>query len=116
MTIMHVTYPGDTAMRFDRGYYVQHHLPLVMKCWGPLGLKSCAAFWPADAGVGTIAIAIAECRFRDEAAMRAALVSPETPRVMADVARFTDAIPVQSLEAPIPGLTCGSEQTVQQLR
>ncbi len=50
-------------------------------------------------GAGTIAIA--ECRFRDEAALRAALASPETPRVMADVGRFTDAQPKQSLAGPI---------------
>ena len=97
MTMMYVTYPGDAATRFDRDYYVQHHVPLVMECWGAFGLKSCAAFWPADTGAGTIAIA--ECRFQNEAALRAALASPETPRVMADVARFTDATPVQSLVA-----------------
>ena len=96
---MHVTYRGDPTARFDRDYYVRHHLPLVMECWGPLGLEGCAAFWPADAGTGTICIA--ECRFRDEAAMRAALTSPETPRVMADVARFTDVAPSQSLADPI---------------
>ncbi len=33
--------------------------------------------------------------------MRAALASPETPRVMADVARFTDAKPAQSVLTPI---------------
>ncbi len=99
MTTMYVTYSGDAATRFDRGYYVRHHLPLVMECWGKLGLESCEAFWPADTGAGTIAIA--ECRFRDEAAMRAALASPETPRVMADVVRFTDALPKQSLVDPV---------------
>ena len=99
MTTMYVTYPGDAVTRFDRDYYVRHHVPLVMECWGPLGLASCAAFWPADSGAGTIAIA--ECRFRDEASMRAALASPETPRVMADVARFTDARPAQSVAGPI---------------
>ena len=95
MTTLYVTYPGDAATRFDRDYYVRHHLPLVMACWGSLGLDSCAAFWPADADAGTVAIA--ECRFRDEAALRAALASPETPRVMADVARFTDSEPIQSV-------------------
>ena len=99
MTTMYVTYPGDATTRFDRDYYVQHHLPLVMECWGPLGLESCAAFWPANTGPGTIAIC--ECRFRDEAAMRGALASPVTPRVMADVARFTEAQPAQSLAGPI---------------
>ncbi len=99
MTTMYVTYPGDAGTRFDRDYYVRHHLPLVMQCWGPLGLESCIAFWPAGNDAGTIAIA--ECRFRDETAMRAALASPETPRVMADVPRFTDAKPAQSLAGPV---------------
>lgn len=99
MTTMYVTYPGDAGTRFDRDYYVRHHVPLVMACWGPLGLVSCAAFWPAGDGAGTIAIA--ECRFRDEAAMRVALASPETPRVMEDVAHFTDAQPAQSVAGSI---------------
>ena len=99
MTTMYVTYPGDAGTRFDRDYYVRHHVPLVMRCWGPLGLQSCTAFWPADAGAGTIAIA--ECRFRDEASMHSALASPETPRVMADIAHFTDATPAQSIADPV---------------
>ena len=99
MKIMYVTYPGDADTHFDRDYYVRHHLPLVMECWGPFGLESCTAFWPAGDGAGTIAIA--ECRFRDETAMRAALASSETPHVMADVARFTDAEPAQTLAGPV---------------
>ncbi len=99
MTTMYVTYLGDAATRFDRDYYIQHHLPLVMECWGPLGLEGCAAFWPAVIGAGTICIC--ECRFRDEAAMRAALASPTTPRVMVDIVHFTDATPAQGLVGPI---------------
>ena len=99
MITMYVTYPGDAATRFDRNYYLRHHLPLVMECWGPLGLESCAAFWPADDGAGTIAIA--QCHFRDAVSMRAALAAPATPRVMADVAHFTDAKPAQSIATPL---------------
>lgn len=99
MTTLYVTYPGDADTHFDRAYYLAHHVPLVMASWGPLGLQSCAAFWPADDGAGTIAIA--ECKFRDEAAMRAALASPETPKVMADIAHFTDAKPAQSVASPV---------------
>ncbi len=99
MITMYVTYDGDAATPFDREYYVQHHLPLVMECWGPLGLESCAAFWPAVVSEGTICIC--ECRFRDDAAMRTALASPATPRVMADVVRFTDVRPSQNLAGPI---------------
>ena len=105
MTTVFVTYGGGAETRFDRDYYVRHHLPLVMACWGPLGLESCAAFWPADTETGGTAggdtICIAECRFRDEAALRAALASPGTARVMADVPRFTDATPARSLAGPI---------------
>ncbi len=99
MITMYVTYPGGPNTRFERDYYLRNHLPLVMACWGPLGLRSCSAFWPAEEDSETVAIC--ECRFDDEASMRAALASPETPRVMADVARFTDARPAQSLAGPI---------------
>ena len=99
MTTMYVTYPGDTGTRFDRDYYVFTHLPLVLQCWGQYGLLSCAAFFPSGDGAGTIAIA--ECKFRDEAALRAALAAPDTPRVMADVVRFTDATPNQSLAGSV---------------
>ncbi len=99
MTILYVTYPGDAATRFDRTYYTREHRPLVMAKWGPYGLGSCAAFWPDDADNGTIAIC--ECRFRDEVAMQAALASPETPEVMADVGRFTDAKQTQCLAGPL---------------
>ncbi len=94
MPTLFVTYPGDAGTRFDRDYYVASHLPMVMEAWGPCGLLSCAAFFPAGDGAGTVAVCI--CRFRDEAAVQAALGSPETPRVMADVTVFTDAKPAQS--------------------
>jgi hypothetical protein len=58
-----------------------------------------AAFFPAGSGAGTVAIA--ECRFRDEAALQAALGSPESARVMADIANFTDVEPSRSRAVPI---------------
>ena len=99
MTTIFVTYAGDPTTQFDRDYYMQHHLPLVQQAWGPYGMQSIAAFFPAGSGAGTIAVAI--CVFHDEAALQAALASPQTPAVMADVARFTDIKPVQSRAVPI---------------
>ena len=99
MTTLFVTYPGDARTRFDRAYYVRAHLPLVQEAWGPHGLETIAAFFPAGDGAGTIAVCV--CGFRDEAAIGAALGSPQTPRVMADVARFTDAKPTQSRAVPL---------------
>ncbi len=89
--IIYVTYQGTPQTRFDRDYYVAHHLPLVVRSWQRYGLESASAFFPAVAASGTIAIC--ECRFRDAAAMEAAFAAPETPTVMEDVARFTDVQP-----------------------
>lgn len=91
---VYVTYQGTPKTRFDRSYYVAHHLPLVMKAWQQYGLESVAAFFPAVEETGTIAIC--ECQFRDEAAVTAAFGSPETPDVMADVPRFTDVEPARA--------------------
>ncbi len=93
-TIIYVTYHGGPGTRFDRNYYVERHLPLVMKAWGPYGLESVAAFFPATQEAETIALC--ECRFRDASAVDAAFGSPETPAVMADVRRFTDVAPLQA--------------------
>ncbi len=99
MTRVFVTYPGDAGTRFDRDYYVRTHLPLVMQAWQPHGLQSVAAFFPAGDGGGTICIC--ECVFRDDAALDAALASPRTDAVMADVGNFTDATPAQLRAAPL---------------
>jgi len=99
MTVMYVTYCGDAEARFDRDYYVETHVPMVLAAWRQYGLLSCEAFFPADPQSKTIAIA--ECRFRDEASLLAALSAPETGRVMADVPRFTDMIPTQRLTHPV---------------
>lgn len=91
--IVYVIYRGTPDTRFDRDYYVSRHLPLVMDAWRQYGLQELAAFFPAVGQEGTIAIC--ECVFRDEAAVEAAFGSPQTPAVMADVARYTDAAPTR---------------------
>jgi len=99
MIIMYVTYAGDADTPFDRDHWINIHLPLVMECWGPHGLERIGGFFPQGDGSGLIAIA--PCTFRDEAAMNAALASPETERVMADVARVTRVSPQRSLAKPL---------------
>lgn len=101
MIFMYVTYEGDAHTRFDRDYYVARHIPIVMEAWQQYGLLSCDAFFPATADARTIVIA--QCRFSDEAALQAALASPETQAVMADVVRFTDVTPEQHVPAPYSG-------------
>ncbi len=99
MITMYVTYAGNADTPFDREYWINVHLPLVRECWGPFGLERLGGFFPQGDGGGLIAIA--PCAFRDEAAMEAALASPETARVMADVDRVTAVKPQRSLAMPL---------------
>ena len=98
MTTMYVTYTADYTAWFDRDYYVAHHIPLVMKIWQPMGLKSATAFFPSrSTGGGTQgSVAICECIFDSEAALHAALASPEAGTIMADVDKFTKIKPALS--------------------
>lgn len=99
MITMYVTYGGDADTAFDRAHWINVHLPLVKECWGPYGLESIGGFFPQGDGGGLIAVA--PCRFRDEAAMHAALASPATARVMADVENVTQVKPQRSLAQPL---------------
>ncbi len=96
---IYVTYRGSVSDRFDREVYVSQHLSLVMSLWEQYGLESARAFFPADDADGTLAIC--ECRFRDEAAVGAAFSSEEAPKVMADVALFTDLTPNRFRAIPL---------------
>jgi uncharacterized protein (TIGR02118 family) len=89
----YVYYQGTPDTHFDRDYYTHQHLPLCMEAWQQYGLLSIKAFYPALDQDGTIAIC--ESVFRDEAAAQTAFNSPETVKVMADVARYTDATPMR---------------------
>ena len=96
-TTLIVTCSGGTY--FDRDYYVDVHLPLALACWQRHGLESAAAFFPRDPDATDVSVGI--YRFRDEAALHAALASAETEVVMADVPRFTNAVVSRSIGIPL---------------
>lgn len=95
---MIVTCSGGTY--FDRDYYVDVHLALALACWRRHGLESAAAFFPRDVDA-TDVVSVGIYRFRDEAAMHAALASAETEAVMSDVPHFTDATVSRSVSIPL---------------
>jgi hypothetical protein len=92
-----VTCSGGTY--FDRNHYVDVHLPLALACWQRHGLESAAAFFPRDPDALDVSVGI--YRFRDAAALHAALASAETAAVMADVPRFTNASVSRSIGTPL---------------
>ncbi|MGF7156420.1 EthD family reductase [Novosphingobium gossypii] len=99
MITMLMSYAGDETTPFDRDHWINIHFPLVRECWGPCGLVSAAGFFPQGEGAGLIALGVVN--FRDEAAMNAALASPQTARVMADVDLVTDVTPQRSVVKPL---------------
>ena len=99
MTVIYVTYHGEATTRFDRAYYRQQHLPLVLSSWKQYGLQKLAVFYPEGDGEGTIAICL--LTFKDDAAVTAAFSSPEEPQVMADIGNFSAVQPTLSRNAPV---------------
>jgi uncharacterized protein (TIGR02118 family) len=93
--ILYVTYPGAAAVRFDRDYYVDHHVPLVKKQFTRYGLLTAAAYFPAEADAGLIAVCV--CEFDNEQAIEDAFSSAGAEAVMADVKNFTDLVPVRHI-------------------
>jgi len=91
MTILMVSYPQHDGARFDRDYYVSTHLPLVREKWSGHGLLSAGALLPnGDASVAGVAL----LEFSSDAAIDAALASPEAGPVFADLPNFTDIEPI----------------------
>ncbi len=41
---MYVTYAGNADTKFDRDHWINVHLPLVRKAWGPHGLLKTGGF------------------------------------------------------------------------
>lgn len=93
MTIVTVSYPANDAFNYD--HYRSVHVALVEKHWGPHGftgvtmLRGIAA---VDGGPAPCAL-IALLEFRDRAGFDAALASPGTQPLLADIANFTDGQP-----------------------
>jgi uncharacterized protein (TIGR02118 family) len=99
MITMLVTYGGDEQTPFDRDHWINVHFPLVRESWEPYGLVSAAGFFPQGDGTGLIGVGVVN--FRDEAAMEAALNSPETVQIMADVDIVTAVKPQRSILKPL---------------
>ena len=92
MPALVVTYPMVDGARFDTGYYVDVHIPLVEENWRRYGLTGARAFTPDGKGPAIAAVAVLE--FTDAQAIDAALASSEAGIVFGDIAKFTDLTPV----------------------
>ena len=95
MTVVSVLYPQTATSRFDYGYYLQTHIPLVTSLWMPLGLQkiellrgnaSLDGGGPAFAMVGAL-------YFESDDAVEKA-VEAHGAEVLGDIPNFTDVEPI----------------------
>ncbi|MCU1380121.1 MAG: Ethyl tert-butyl ether degradation EthD [Acidimicrobiales bacterium] len=82
-----VFYPSAEGATFDHDYYANSHVPLAVKTWGLDGAQ-------IDKGLDGPYVAAVHFTFESMEAMGAALGTPGTADVMADVANYTTISPV----------------------
>ena len=87
MIRLSVFYPKTEGADFDHDYYRDKHVPLAVKSWGLSGAE-------IDKGVDGPYVAAVHFTFESMDAMGAAMGSPGTGDVMADVANYTTIQPV----------------------
>ena len=93
-----VLYPNQPGTKFDEGYYLQIHIPLVRKHWGPMGLQDIRLMrgLPGpDGGPATYRV-IALLTFESAEALQKAGAA-HGKEIFGDIPNFTDAKPVMQV-------------------
>ena len=95
MTLVTVLYPQTATSRFDYGYYLQTHIPMVKEYWTPMGLQQVDILRGTasmDGGAPAFAL-MAVLHFTSQEDLQNALETHGNP-VMADIPNFTDVEPL----------------------
>lgn len=87
MIRLSVFYPSTEGATFDHDYYRSRHVPLCLETWG---LDSAQI----DKGVDGPYVAAVHFTFASPDALNAAMASPGTGDILADVANYTTITPV----------------------
>ncbi|KAH8682725.1 hypothetical protein BX600DRAFT_430587 [Xylariales sp. PMI_506] len=102
--VLHVLYPKTAYGTFDMEYYLQTHMPLVEKHWGPQGLKewTVTTLDPEVTGFRVQALLL----WDSAAAYQGAAFKDE---VFGDIPNFTNIKPVQWI-AEVKAVGLGAAQ------
>lgn len=92
-----VTYPAAAGATFDRDYYVNVHLPLAQKHFGPVGMTGSEALFPLADDAALLCVGI--LHFESPEAIGAAMTVPGAGEVMADIGNFTGVQPTATAMA-----------------
>ena len=86
-----VFYPNGDGTTFDHDYYKATHVPMCVAAWSPLKAE-------IDKGIdGQPNAAAVHLYFDSMEAFGAAMGSPKTGEIMADVANYTNIAPVMQV-------------------
>lgn len=86
--VLQLTYEISATSKFDMKYYLEHHMPLVEKLWGPQGVL--ATNVSTDEGNGAERQVRTAITFRDMACWKGIQHIEE---IMGDIPKFTDVTP-----------------------
>jgi uncharacterized protein (TIGR02118 family) len=84
-----VFYPSGDDITFDHEYYKNTHVPMCTAAWN-VGAE-------IDKGASGPYLAAVHLFFESMDTMNAAMASPETAKIMADVANYTNATPIMQV-------------------
>ena len=88
--VVQVIYPKEARGDFNMTYYLESHMPLVQKLWGPFGLKSWTInVLQPEAGNHVQAYLV----FESLQAWEAASASPAQKEIFGDIPKFTSTSP-----------------------
>lgn len=98
MTIVSVLYPQTHDSRFDYGYYLHTHIPLVRERWSALGLEKVEMVRGTasmDGGAPAFAM-LTTLHFTSDDHLQQAL-GLHAEEVLGDIPNFTDVEPVMQM-------------------
>ncbi|GAM40991.1 hypothetical protein TCE0_041f13764 [Talaromyces pinophilus] len=91
-----VVYLNEPDITFKTDYYIQIHMPLIAKHWGPAGLKSWSVtkYEPDIAGTPPKYLISATLVWESEEAMKAARAGESVAIIRSDIPNFTNKQPI----------------------
>jgi uncharacterized protein (TIGR02118 family) len=99
MVIFSVFYPAHEGAKFDYDYYANVHIPMVREGFKPIDVQVLRGA-PGPDGAPPAFVALVHMTFQDAQAMEASLGGPAGAAIRADVAKYTDIIPVTQVSIP----------------
>lgn len=94
MIKLSVTYPSGEGTTFDHDYYAGTHVPLCISTFNPAKTE-------IDKGLDGPNVAGVHFYFESMEALQQAVSSPQMGDVMADVANYTNIMPVRQVSAVV---------------